>query len=256
MISSLEITNLSYRQNNKTLLKQISLTFSTGNLYAILGPNGSGKSTLLKNLSGILTPTEGKVLWQEQDLLAQSRASISQTISLVPQNPAVPFDFTVWEIVAMGRYPYYSPRWNNRCYLNPTPIEWALSIVDLNHLKQRPLMSLSIGERQRAYIARSLATQSPILLLDEPTSNLDIVHQLEIWDFLKMWSRQGKIVITAVHDLAAAERFCDHFFILNEGKCAAQGKMEDSIPSHFLSSIFGVKKDHHLYHPQFEKINQ
>lgn len=232
---SLLLRGLTYRMHLRSLIENISLNFQPGILYGILGPNGSGKSTLLKTMSRIWTPTGGEMFWQGQNLFQLSRLEMSRTLSLVPQNPQLYFDLDVYHMTAMGRYPYgcRSSEAHNR-------IEEALNQVDAWHLRHELLSQLSGGERQRVYIARALATQSPILLLDEPTSHLDLRHQLEIWQLLRTLVNQGKLVIAAVHDLFAARRFCDQLVILNEGRCQATGTYKEMMTSTLLQEIFGV----------------
>lgn len=235
---TLDIHGLTYRINNRPLIEHISLQFKPGVLYGILGPNGSGKSTFLKTLSRIWTPSEGTLLWQGEELTQLSRLQMSQTMSLVPQNPQLYFDFDVYHMVAMGRYPHGS-----RTSESHRQIEKALHHVNGWHLRHQLISQLSGGERQRIYIARALATQAPILLLDEPTSYLDLRHQLEIWHLLRLLLKEGKLIITAVHDLLAAQRFCDQLVILNEGKCRATGTYEEVMTPRLLREIFGVS--HH-----------
>ncbi len=232
---TLAIHHLTYRLNHRPLIKDISLTFNSGILYGILGPNGSGKSTLLKTLSGIWTPTSGQLLWQGQNLLQFSRIALSRTLSLVPQNPALYFDFNVYSMVAMGRYPYGCRTPEAR-----SKIEQALCQVNAWHLRHQSLSQLSGGERQRIYIARALATHAPILLLDEPTSYLDLRHQLEIWQLLRSIAKEGKLIIVAVHDFFAAQRFCEELVILNQGHCYATGKYTDIMTPSLLKKVFGV----------------
>jgi iron complex transport system ATP-binding protein len=196
-------------------------------------------------MSRIWTPTEGEMMWQGQDLLQFSRKAISQILSLVPQNPLLYFDFDVYHMVAMGRYPHGCRSSENHHY-----IEKALHQVDAWHLRDQLISQLSGGERQRVYIARALATQAPILLLDEPTSYLDLRHQLEIWQLLRTLVKNGKLIITAVHDLLAAQRFCDQLIILNRGQCQATGSYAEVMTPHLLREIFGVS--HNVHSNTFE----
>lgn len=235
---TLEIQHLTYYLHQQPLIKDISLAFQPGILYGILGPNGSGKSTLLKNISRIWTPTSGKLYWQGEDLLQFSRLEMSRTLSLVPQNPQLYFDFGVYRMVAMGRYPH-----GCRTAEAHRQVEKALHQVNAWHLRHQLLSQLSGGERQRVYIARALATQAPILLLDEPTSYLDLRHQLEIWQLLRALVKGGKLVIVAVHDLLAAQRFCDELVILNQGCCQATGRYPEIMTPHLLQDVFGVTLD-------------
>lgn len=229
----LRAENIHYKVD-KPLIKSIYLSFEKGKLYGILGPNGSGKSTLLKTLAGIWKPTEGKVWWKDRDLLSSDRKIISQTISLVPQNPQVQFEFSAAEMVAMGRYPHERKTCNDI-------IHDALKKVDVWELRNRPITQLSQGEKQRVYIARALVTESPVLLLDEPTAALDVRHQLEIWALLEELKENGKIVIVATHDLVSAERHCDEVAVMKQGTCEASGKLIDILDDERLYSIFGVR---------------
>lgn len=232
---TLNLELLAYSIEKQFLIKDISLSFQRGYLYGILGPNGSGKSTLLKTMSRIWTPTKGKIDWQGQDLLKFSRKAMSQTLSLVPQNPQLYFDFDVYNMVAMGRYPY-----GCRTLEAQNHIEKALHQVNAWHLRNRLFSELSGGERQRVYIARALVTQAPILLLDEPTSHLDLRHQLEIWHLLRILLKENKLIITVVHDLLAAQRFCDQLIILNHGQCQAVGSYDQVMTPKILQQIFGI----------------
>ncbi len=232
---TLTIRHLTYRLHQRFLIEDLSLSFQPGILYGILGPNGSGKSTLLKTMSRIWTPTKGELLWHDHNLLGFSRLEMSRTISLVPQNPSLYFDLPVHQMVAMGRYPH-----GCRSPLTYQKVKEALHLVNAEHLQHQLLSQLSGGERQRIYIARALATEAPILLLDEPTSYLDLRHQLEIWQLLRTLVKAGKIVIVAVHDLLAAQRFCDALVILNQGHCQAVGLYQDIMTPSLLQEIFGV----------------
>lgn len=235
---TLDIQGLTYKVNQSLIIDNISITFHSGFLYGILGPNGSGKSTLLKTIARIWKPTKGKLFWQEQNLLQFSRLAMSQTLSLVPQNPQFYFDFSVYHLVMMGRYPH-----GCRSLQAHQRIKEALHQVNAWHLRNQLLSQLSGGECQRIYIARALVTEAPILLLDEPTSYLDLRHQLEIWQLLNLLAKKGKLIIVAVHDLAAANRFCDQLVILDKGRCKFTGHYEEVMTPQVLREIFGVKSN-------------
>lgn len=239
MQQKLIASDLCYSVNGKSLLNNISLELSSGCLHAILGPNGSGKSTLLKILTGIWKLSSGMVTWNGNPLLSQRRQEISRIISLVPQNPQPSFDFLVEDIVAMGRYPYNTRYWNAK---DEPLIHHALSSVDAWHLRHRRVNQLSFGERQRVYIARALVTQSPILLLDEPTASLDIRHQLEIWDLLQTFVEKGKIVVITTHDLTIAKRYCAHVVVLNQGSCVGEGSFSALMTPNLLKDVFGISE--------------
>ena len=231
----LEANQVSYTVQNKALIHRISLSFQPGVLYGIVGPNGSGKTTLLKTLAGLWPPTHGEVRWQGQPLHEQSRQTISQTLTLVPQNPLCDFAFTAYDLVAMGRYPHGGSRKRDH-----ELIEWALRTVDGWQLRDRSVPELSGGERQRIYIARSLVTESPVILLDEPTSSLDIGHQLDIWRLLKRLVQQERTIIVTTHDLNMTECFADNVALMHQGHCVGSGTFDEVITSSVMEEVFGV----------------
>lgn len=243
-MNTLVVDQLAYHFHNRPLLEDISMQFKPGRLYALLGPNGSGKTTFLKILSGLLTSTHGHVYWGDTNLLQLPRLKISQILSLVPQNPVVYFDFSVYQMTAMGRYARQESQSHFSLYpidsASQDVIEKALRQVDVWHLKDRPISMLSGGERQRVYIARALATEAPILLLDEPTSDLDLRHQLEVWHHLKTLVSGEKLVIAALHDLYVARRYCDEIVLLSHGRCVGHGRYDDVMTEDMLQGVFGV----------------
>lgn len=212
------------------VLKEVTHTFHPGCLCAIIGPNGAGKTTFLKALCGIL-PAKGQVFWQQRSLSNLNRHSIAKILTLVPQNPNAVFDFSVEEFVGMGRY----------AHGNSQNIDQALEAVDGLRFKKRPLQQLSQGERQRIYIARALATEAPVILLDEPAAHLDIRHQRDIWNLLTRLAAQGKTILIASHDLAQAQRYCNEAMLLFEGKCVAAGMPHRVITPHNLHVYFGME---------------
>ena len=215
------------------MINGVNATFTAGNIYTLLGPNGSGKTSLLKLLSGLWLPSSGSIAWQDTPLWELTQRQRSQLLSLVPQAPQPQFDFTVAEIVAMGSYP-------RQRQIETAAVTDALNQVNLAELATRPITTLSSGERQRAYIARALMTRSPVLLLDEPTANLDIKHLLEIWQLLEKFKGEGKVIIVATHDLNAAERYCNSAILLDKGSCVASGSYNEVITPHSLSHTFGL----------------
>lgn len=240
MKNLLKTTSLTYILKTIPLIQDISLDFFAGEVHGILGPNGSGKSTLLKNLSGIWKHTSGSILWNGSPLPVENRQAMSRLLSLVPQNPQVHFDFLVEDIVAMGRYAYDSKYWTTS---QKDLMQYALEKVDAWHLRSRRINRLSQGERQRVYIARSLVTEAPILLLDEPTSSLDIRHQIEIWELLRHLASEGKVVIVCTHEIGIVQRYCDKLSVLNQGKCVASGEFKDVMAPRLLLDVFGVEED-------------
>lgn len=233
----LECKDLSYKLGKKWLIKEISLSFSPGIVTGILGPNGSGKTTFFKTLAAIWEKSGGTVWWKGQDLLSLPRKQISKIISIVPQTNPIPFDYTAREIVAMGRYCHEgSP-------LNMKAVEKALDQVDGLQFAERKIRELSQGERQRVFIARSLATESNVLLLDEPTSNLDIRHQLQLWELVRELAKSGKTVIAAHHDLMHVEQHFDKVAIFHKGGCVSYGTTSQVLTPPLLREVFGVAID-------------
>lgn len=230
----LKTHNLFYSSGNKTLLSNISLSFQPGLIHGILGPNGSGKSTLLKTLTGVWKPTDGSVYWKGEPLLEKPRQQISKIITLVPQNPQLSFDFTVEEFVKMGRYSHGD-------FYSRDIVEQSLSLADALQFQHRPMTQLSQGERQRIYIARSLATEAPVMLLDEPMANLDIRHQLDLWNLFKNLAAKGKTILIANHDLFSSEYHCDQIYVMQTGKCLHAGKFKETITQEILQDVFGVR---------------
>ncbi|MDP1835841.1 MAG: ABC transporter ATP-binding protein [Chlamydiales bacterium] len=233
----LQTQGLTYRIGSKKLISDVTLTFRPGKLHGILGPNGSGKSTFLKTLAGIWKPSAGQVLWHGENLHLKERRAISQTMSLVPQQYPVSFDFSVLDLVGMGRYPYGGTGKN--CPI----VERVLHQVDAWHLKDRLVTQVSQGERQRILIARALATESPILLLDEPTANLDLRHQAQIWMLLRDLVDHGKVVLVTLHDLHATRNYCDNSIVFDSGRCVAEGLPSDILSPTLLHDVFQIN-DH------------
>ena len=233
-ISTLSIENLTYRypESSKSL-GPFSLSFPPGKISALFGPNGSGKTTLMKLLCRLLKPHSGEITWKEDNLSHYNRLRLSQTITFVPQNTQLAFDFTVQEFVAMGRYCHGSRL--------PALVDANLKDVEAYDLRHQLMTQLSQGEKQRIYIARALTTEAPILVFDEPTAHLDLQHQLLLWDLMKRLCGQGKTLIISNHDLRTTWHNCDNAIILKEGKCLASGKCSKILTASLLQEIFGFK---------------
>ena len=216
------------------LIQNVDHSYEPGRIYGILGPNGAGKSTLLKTICGIWNPTSGKVLWNNTDLHALPRHQISRILTLVPQSPQLQFDMTVQEMVALGRYPHGEGHPSSHVVLA------ALEHVDGIHLKQAMMSELSGGEKQRIYLARALATQAPVLLLDEPASHLDLRHHIDIWTLLHRLAKEGKTILTTLHDLSMASRQCHHIQIIHQGHSVASGFYKDVMTPALLREVFSL----------------
>lgn len=207
--------NISLEIEGKSLLNPISLSFSEGMLYGVLGPNGAGKSSLLNILSGLLPPSSGEILWDRKNLCLLSTKQRSRIITLVPQNSHIMFDFSVWDFVAMGLYAHNISDRSPQAY---KLVCKRLKEMSLTAKKESSILSLSAGELKRAYLARALVCNSRVIILDEPSTFLDVKHQQILWKLLRKITEEGKVVIIASHDLHMTKYYCDHIILLKEGK--------------------------------------
>ena len=224
------------------VLKNVSLTIAAGEVLGILGPNGSGKSTLLKILMRILVPQQGTIEWFGQPHDAFSQSDIARHVAYVPQETQQAFPFTINEMVLMGRYPHHNRTWG---------LGWegsqdravamqAMRDLDVAHLGTRLITNVSGGERQRAVIARALAQEPEVLLLDEPTAFLDLHHQLDIARIMRRLNRErGLTVVLVSHDLNLASQYCDRLLLLREGEIVNVGSPEEVIARESLEPVYG-----------------
>ena len=234
----LEIRNLRAGYPGNPVLKDICLTIPQGAVTVIAGPNGCGKSTLLKALAGIL-PASGSVTLEGQELLALNRRELAKQVAFLPQNRAVP-EITAKRLVLHGRFPYlsYPRRYRPEDH---ALAEAALETMGVAHLAQRTLSTLSGGQRQKVYIAMALAQDTPVVLLDEPNTFLDIAQQLQLMEQAKALAAAGKTVVLVLHDLSLALEYADSLAILSERECLIQGSPEEVFQSGALSSAFQVQ---------------
>jgi iron complex transport system ATP-binding protein len=236
----IESRDVAYRYLNKSVLEGISISVAGGELIALIGPNGSGKTTLLKILLGLLTPSAGEVILDNQSLMSFSATERAKRIAYVSQQPVASFPLTVFELVALGRYPH-SPRYG----LSSTDrlaVENALRDTQASELATRSFNSLSGGEKQKILIARALAQSAKILLLDEPTLHLDLYYQLQILAALKkLCIDQGAAVITVLHDVNLASLFADKALLLRDGSLSAFGPVGAVLSETSIRELLGVE---------------
>lgn len=223
MDTLLKINNLCGGYYKETIIKDISLEIKKGDFMGIIGPNGSGKTTLLRLMSRVLVPQKGNITLQDKNIVCMDLKEFAQKVSFVPQDTIINFSFSVLEIVLMGRIPHLK-RLQLETEEDYSIAENSLIMTDALYLKNKRIDELSSGERQRVIIAKAL-TQEPVLLfLDEPTSHLDIGHQIQILDLLKRLNRQNNLTIVMVlHDLNLASEYCNRVVLLNEGKIFKEG---------------------------------
>ncbi len=215
----LEVREITTERKGKRLLAPTTASFPSGTLTAIIGRNGAGKSTLLKTLIGIWPTTTGEIFYNDVALSSLDRKGRSRLMAYVPQAPSPTFSFSTFEMVAMGRYCHGTTSGDRQL------VEGALRAVDAWDLRDRDICELSGGERQRIYLARAIVTQAPIILLDEPTVSLDVVHQKAIWELMARQAKHGRTIIAATHDLSWVERVADHILQVDDGVCSATHDM-------------------------------
>ncbi len=237
----LEVDALSYNYADQEVLQGINFALKQGKFIGLIGPNGSGKSTLLKNINHILEPQEGTVYLEENQLQDLEQQDLAQKLALVPQNTEINFDFTVKDIVMMGRTPYIN-RFRGETEEDYELAKQAMELTNTWQLKERSLNQLSGGERQRVILARSLAQQPEVLLLDEPTSSLDINYQLEIMNLLRKFNQEQELTILVVlHDLNLAAEYCEELILLNEGQIYKFGTPKEVITAEHIEEVYGSK---------------
>ena len=229
---------IKYPGQNRPALNSVNMSAPSGSFYAVLGPNGSGKSTLMKGLLGIAKADQGRVLIAERNVSNWDRKALARVIGVVSQSETVSFPITVREMVGMGRYPHLGPL-EGEGSKDKVAVHEALEVCDVTHLVNRDLSTLSGGELQRVRIARALAQQPMALVLDEPTSSLDIKHAMEILELLKQSVASGLTVILTTHGLDLAARFSDRMLLLSEGQVAAEGTPDEVVNEETLADVYG-----------------
>ncbi|MBM3224727.1 MAG: ABC transporter ATP-binding protein [Candidatus Tectomicrobia bacterium] len=241
-MSVLTLHNAGVAMAGHWLLRETSVTLRPGEITAFLGPNGSGKTTLLRLLAGLLPPSTGYVTLHDRDLRTLSRRDLAQRLAFVPQDTHINVAFTVREMVEMGRHPHLR-RLTRLRPADHAAVDAALRRADIWHLAARPVVELSGGERQRVLIARSLATQADVLLLDEPTASLDIAHALDVLDLCHELAGEGKTIGLALHDINAAARYATQLVLLRAGRLITQGRPETVLHATQLNQVFDVCTD-------------
>lgn len=250
----IHIHNLSHSFGTKPILKDLDIHIEEGGFYALLGANGCGKTTLLRCVANLLVPSKGKVMIEGTDVRQYSARELAQKIAFVRQYSQPEFEFSAFEIVLMGRNPYQR-RLQNESQKDWDIVERCLRQTNTWHLRFALPSEMSGGELQRVMIARALAQETPILLLDEPTSNLDIAHQFEIMELLKSISNeQHKTILMVIHDLNIALQYCPNSILLNEGRLLYQGATEEALSPENIQIAFNVQSHREGTHLAFESI--
>jgi iron complex transport system ATP-binding protein len=237
---SLESITYGYHPE-KLVLRDIGLQIHAGDLCGVIGPNGAGKSTLLSLLAGTADPLTGSICYNGKPVHQWRRRDFARQVAVVPQREFSPFEFTVRDIVLMGRFVHQQSAFSIESHEDHEVVSQVLEWVDLADLADRPIGELSGGERQRSLLARALAQQTPTLLLDEPTTALDPLHQRLVMDLLVSLSReQGKTIIIVSHDLSLMASYTDRTIVIRQGKVYLDGSTASVMKADNLRDIYGT----------------
>jgi iron complex transport system ATP-binding protein len=233
----LDARDLRFRYGTQPVIDGVSVDLRAGEMLGIIGPNGSGKSTLLRLLGGVLTPEDGEIRLRGRALAAYARRELARQIAAVPQDTLISFPFSVTEVVLMGRAPHLG----GFAFEGDRDLEVARDAMrrtGVLELAQRSIHELSGGERQRVILARALAQEAAILLLDEPAAFLDIRHQVEIYDLLHDLLEEGRSILTVLHDLNLATMYCHRVALLKQGRLVAAGSPETVITYQRITEVY------------------
>lgn len=234
----LELRGVSFAYGNREVLHDIDLEIPTGAFMGLIGPNGSGKTTLLKLIMGLLKPTAGEVYWEGKVVRRIKRRHLARILAVVSQEYATAFPFCVKEIVLMGRSPHMGA-WRFEGERDLAVVREAMEMTDTLHLAERPMDHLSGGEKQRVLIARALAQEPRVLLLDEPTAYLDIKHQVEFFELIHRLNRERGLTILAVtHDINLASLYCDFIVLLRDGRIYLKGTPEEVVREDHIQAVY------------------
>lgn len=240
-MEAIKVKQLNAAYENELIIKDMNLTIPKGGVNIIIGGNGCGKSTLLKVIARILKPQKGEIFINGINIKGQKAKNIARQAAVLPQSPKCPEAITVRELVSYGRFPYQKAVGGITQH-DKEMVEWAIEKTGLLELKNRLVSSLSGGQRQRAWIAMTLAQETEIILLDEPTTYLDMAYRLEILQLLQELNREKKLtIIMVLHELNEACRFADHIIGLKAGKVVCEGKPSEVITTETLRKIYGIE---------------
>lgn len=239
MMIKLQINGLTFSYNSVPILNDVCMQVAPAKLLSIVGPNGTGKSTLLKCIDRVLTPQRGSILLDRKDVMKMDRMEIAKQVGYVQQNVKRSFPTTVFDTVNMGRRPHQG---SHTSYEDQEIVWEILELLDIDQFALKYFNELSGGQQQRVLIARALAQEASVLLLDEPTSNLDIKRQLEVMDIIQDLVRRKRITaIVAIHDLNLASRYSDRMIMMKDGKIIVTGDPSEVLTAENIEAIYGVK---------------
>ncbi|MGI6878640.1 ABC transporter ATP-binding protein [Microbacterium sp. gxy059] len=241
MTTALEAQGLTLAYDGRVISTGLDLEIPHGRITAIVGPNGCGKSTALRALSRLLSPREGRVLLEGEDIRRLGGKELARRLALLPQTSQAPGGITVADLVARGRFPHQHllQQWSAD---DARATSRAMAATNVSELGSRGVDELSGGQRQRVWIAMLLAQDAPVMLLDEPTTYLDIAHQLEVLELVRALNRDdGRTIVLVLHDLAQAARYADHLVVMSDGRVAATGEPAAVLTEELVADVFGLE---------------
>jgi iron complex transport system ATP-binding protein len=240
MVHAIAADKLTLSYGDSIIINELDIEIPKGEITVFIGGNGCGKSTLLRSIARLLKPQTGSILLEGEAISKMSTKEVARKMAILPQSPTAPEGLTVLQLVKQGRYPYQSwlKQWSEE---DENKVTNALMATGIDHLKDRPVDSLSGGQRQRAWIAMTLAQDTDIILLDEPTTYLDMTHQIEILDLLyELNEKEGRTILMVLHDLNLACRYAHNIVAIKDQKIFAQGKPEVVINCGLVKNVFGM----------------
>ncbi len=239
-LPAISASGICYEVDNARLLEGVGLQADRGQFVGLIGPNGAGKTTLLRTIAGVVGMSGGEMLLEGVDQASLSARQVAERLALVPQIAPYTHGFNVMELVLMGRYPHLG-RFQIEGREDARAVRDAMRQSETEQFANRTLETLSGGERQRVFIARALAQQPRILLMDEPTANLDVLHQFKVMDIVRGLVDEGLTAVAAIHDLNMAARYCDRLAVMRAGRVVAQGAPRDVLTRETIRAAFGVE---------------
>ena len=239
-MSCISTKNLNISYGNLDIVKDLNLDIPKGKITTIIGSNGCGKSTILKTIARIIQAKSGDIFVNNINIKEQSPQDLAKVMAVLPQSPQAPSGLTVEELIAYGRFPHQKGFGKMRKE-DEDIVTWALQSTGIEEFRERPIEALSGGQRQRAWIAMALAQQTEILILDEPTTYLDLAHQLEILKLLEeLNKKQGTTIVMVIHELNNAARFADHMIGVKKGKVVCEGTAHEVMTKENLKELFNI----------------
>ncbi|MEN2768179.1 ABC transporter ATP-binding protein [Ornithinibacillus xuwenensis] len=242
-MQTLSTKDLKVSYGDKIIIDDLNITIPKGEITVLIGANGCGKSTLLRSMARLLKPKSGGVILDGQDIAKMKTKQVAKKLSILPQSPISPEGLTVLELVKQGRHPHrgFIKQWSPK---DDEAVQEALELTNTIDLKDQTVDSLSGGQRQRAWIAMTLAQETDIMLLDEPTTYLDMTHQIDVLDLLyNLNEKDGRTIVMVLHDLNLACRYAHHIIAIQDKQVSAQGRPEEIVTCDLVEQVFNLKCD-------------